>query len=138
MSTFSISIFTNINSQSDFTVSHETSNLESAGKSLLQKIGLIYHMFDKVSERTNENPYAAKSFFVAKILNIGFNAEQAEALMSAKSWDLRMQLAWSLLPSLERRKAKRMAYSEYENYWPTLDFVEFPSSSQSKGNSVAA
>jgi hypothetical protein len=138
MSTFSISIFTNINSKSDFTVSHETSKLESAGKSLFQKIGLIYHKADAVAERTNENPYASKSFFVAKILRAGLTVEQAEILLSVRSWDLRMQLAWSFMPALEHKRAKRFQYSEYENYWPTLDFVKFPSSSQNETNSEAA
>jgi hypothetical protein len=138
MSTFSISIFKNINSQSDFTVSHKTSKLESAEKSMFQQIGLVYHKADEVAERTSENPYAAKSFFVAKILRVGLTVEQAEILLSASSWDLRTQLAWSFMTSLERKRAKRIQYSEYENYWPTLDFVKFPSSSQNEINSEAA
>lgn len=126
MNTLSLSILTDINQPANFTIEHSTNKTDSIHKSVFQRIGLAFRKSDLIKYRISDNPYAAKSCLVSALLNMGFSSSQSEVLLSAKGWDLRMQLAWQFLSPLERQRAKRLDYSEFENYWENLDFTDFP------------
>lgn len=123
MSTLSLSIFVDVNHPADFTTKHSTSKADSITKSIFQRVGLAYRTSDLIADRIAANPYAAKSALMAELLNLGFSEEQSEVLLSAKKWDLRMTLVWQFINPIERKRAKKLDYSEYENYWHSLDFV---------------
>jgi hypothetical protein len=123
MSTLSISIFVDVNHPADFTIKHSTTKADSITKSVFQRVGLAYKTADLIAHRIAANPHAGKSSLVADLLNMGFSKEQSEVLLSAKNWDLRMELAWHFIKPIERRRAKKLDYSQYENYWQNLDFL---------------
>lgn len=124
MSTHSLSIFVDVNHPANFSIKHSTSKAESITKSVFQRIGLAYRTADLIASRIADNPYAAKSSLVGDLLNIGFSQEQGETLLSAKNWDLRMELAWLFIKPIDRKRAKTLDYSEYENYWHSLSFLD--------------
>lgn len=124
MSTHSLSIFVDVNHPSNFNIKHLTSKAESINKSVFQRIGLAYRTADLIDSRITDNPYATKASLVGDLLNMGFSTEQCETLLSAKNWALRMELAWHFIKPIERKRAKKLDYSEYENYWENLDFLD--------------
>lgn len=132
MSTLSLSIFVDVNHPADFTTKHSTSKADSITKSIFQRVGLAYRTSDLIADRIAANPYAAKSALMAELLNLGFSDEQSEVLLRAKKWDLRMALVWQFISPIERKRAKKLDYSEYENYWQNLDFLDKRSSTPSR------
>jgi hypothetical protein len=88
-----------------------------------QRIGLAYRESDAIKKRITENPYAAKAHFIKIMIGIGLCLHDAEALLGAKKWNLRMELAWSFLEPAERKQAQSIDYDRCENYWPNLDFL---------------
>lgn len=55
---------------------------------------------------------------------MGFSNEQRETLLSATKWELRMELAWRFIKPTERERAKKLNYSEHDNDWHSLDFLD--------------
>jgi hypothetical protein len=123
MSTHSLSIFVDVNHPANFNIKHLTSKAESITKSVFQRIGLAYRTADLIAYRITDNPYAAEASLVRDLLNMGFSKQQSETLLSAKNWDLRMTLAWDVIGSVERTRARKLDYSKYENYWQNTDFL---------------
>ena len=124
MSTHSLSIFVDVNHPANFDIKHSTSKAESITKSVFQRIGLAYKTADLIASRITDNPYATKASLVGDLLNLGFSKEQCETLLSARNWGLRMELAWHFIKPIERKRAKKLDYYEYENYWHSLDFLD--------------
>lgn len=122
MSSYTVSIFINIQSPANFDVHHTTSKLDSIKESVFQRIGLAYREFDVITRQVSQNPYAAKSHLVTTLLNVGLNKDRAEVLLAATGWEDRMRLTWACLEASDRRKAKSLNYDVTENYWASLDF----------------
>ena|ERR1700712_40847 len=123
MSSYTVSLFINIQFPANFDVHHTTSKLDSIKESVFQRIGLAYREFDVITSQVSQNPYAAKSHLATTLLNVGLNKDRAELLLAATDWDDRMRLTWALLEASDRRKAKSLNYGVAENYWASLDFT---------------
>jgi hypothetical protein len=124
MSSYTISLFINIQSPANFDVHHMTAKLDSIKESTFQRIGLAYREFDVINNRISENPYASKAHLIAILLNCGLSKDRAELLLAASNWEDRMRLTWAFLQSSDRRKAKGLNYEDTENYWPNLNFLD--------------
>lgn len=124
MSTLSLSISVDAHNSARYVVKHTTSKIESTDKSVFQRIGLAYRLADFVAYSYPSNRYASKADFVGDMLHLGFSRCHSEELLRAKKWDARMTLVWSYLDPTERELSQALDYSELENYWPNLDFLE--------------
>lgn len=124
MTTLSLNLFIDCNHPARFSVQHSTQQKDPIRKSLFQRIGLAYQTHDLIADRVAGNPYAAKCSLITDLLNLGFCIEQSEILLSAKDWGTRMELAWHVIKPIERKRAKKLDYSEYENYWHNLQFLD--------------
>lgn len=124
MSSYTVSLFVNIQSSAHFDVHHATTKIDPIKESIFQRIALAYREFDVISNRISENPYAGKAHLVAILLKSGLNKDRAELLLAASNWEDRMRLTWAFLQSSDRRKAKSLNYEETENYWPNLNFLD--------------
>lgn len=56
------------------------------------------------------------SSLVADLLNLGLRKDEAEMLLGARQWDLRIELAWKYLEPAERGLARSLDYDKYGNY----------------------
>jgi hypothetical protein len=128
MTSLRITFSVNACDETDFYMYSTIKKLDSFGDSIFQKIGLAYRQSDAIRKRITDNPYEAKSHFVKKMSRIGIGLEFAETLLTAKGWTRRMRLVWSFINEHERSNARKLDYSTFENYWPSLAFtdVNFP------------
>lgn len=130
MSSYSISLFIDIQSPANFNVHHTTGKLDSIKESTFQRLGLAYREFDVINHKISGNQYAGKAHLVAILLNSGLSKDRAELLLAANNWEDRMRLTWAFLQPSDRRKAKGLDYEDVENYWPNLDFLDLKWSSR--------
>jgi hypothetical protein len=124
MSSYTVSLFIDIQSPANFHAHHTTIKLDSIKESVFQRIGLACREFDVIASQIAQNPYAAKAHLTATLLNNGLSKDHSELLLAATNWEDRMRLTWTFLQASDRRKARSLNYDVIENYWPTSDFLD--------------
>lgn len=78
-------------------------------------------MADAVTLRQPNYAYVAIDFFNSRLYGLGGKLNIGDVLLSADSWKDRMYCAWIVIDKKSRAEALKLDYSEFQNYWPTLD-----------------
>lgn len=91
---------------------------------LFQALGMLLRWVDAVAEFDPALMPLATEYFTATVSRFDVAKCVPFHLLTAADWKARMMVAWISIEDEEQRLAIQMDYTQYVNYWPTIDFCE--------------